>query len=256
MPDEILSEVREHVGLVRINRPDKLNALNLQTMTMIVETFERFDADPDVRCILIAGDERAFAAGADITEMAGASVMDMYYRNQFAKWERIKRVQKPIVAAISGYALGGGCELMMHCDIIVAAETARFGQPEINIGVIPGAGGTQRLARAIGKFQAMDMVLTGRMITADEAFRAGLISRVVPREHFFEEAMNVCRELCRKSPIALRLAKEAVLKAAETTLAEGLEYERKLFYMLFATEDQKEGMRAFMEKRPAVFAGK
>ncbi|MFN0136984.1 MAG: enoyl-CoA hydratase-related protein [Phycisphaerae bacterium] len=256
MPDEILSEVREHVGIVRINRPDKLNALNMHTMNLIVEAFERFDADTDVRCMLIAGDERAFAAGADITEMAGASVMDMYYRNQFAKWERIKRVQKPIVAAISGYALGGGCELMMHCDIIIAAETARFGQPEINIGVMPGAGGTQRLARAIGKFQAMDMVLTGRMITADEAFRAGLVSRVVPREHFFEEALNVCRELCRKSPIALRLAKEAVLKAAETTLAEGLEYERKLFYMLFATEDQKEGMRAFMEKRPAVFAGK
>lgn len=256
MADEILTEVRDGIGIVRINRPDKLNALNLQTMTMIVEAFERFDTDPAVRCILIAGDERAFAAGADITEMAGASVMDMYYRNQFAKWERIKRVQKPIVAAISGYALGGGCELMMHCDIIVAAETARFGQPEINIGVMPGAGGTQRLSRAIGKFHAMDMVLTGRMITAEEAYRAGLVSRVVPREHFFDEAMNVCRELCRKSPIALRLAKEAVLKAAETTLAEGLEYERKLFYMLFATDDQKEGMRAFMEKRPAVFSGK
>lgn len=256
MPHEILTEKRDQVGIVRLNRPDKLNALNLDTMVQLVEAFERFDADPDVRCMLLTGDDRAFAAGADIGDMADASMVDMYHRNQFARWERIRRVQKPIVAAISGFALGGGCELMMHCDIIVAAETARFGQPEINIGVMPGAGGTQRLTRAVGKFRAMDLVLTGRMITATEAFEAGLVSRVVPREHYFDEAMRICRELCSRPPLALRLAKEAVLKAHETTLSEGLEYERKLFYMLFATEDQKEGMRAFLEKRPAVFVGR
>jgi enoyl-CoA hydratase len=256
MADEVLSERIDHIGVLRLNRPDKLNALNLDTMVQLVETFERFDADPQVRCMLITGDDRAFAAGADITEMADASAVDMYLRNQFARWERIKRVQKPIVAAVSGYALGGGCELVMHCDIIVAAETARFGQPEINIGVIPGAGGTQRLTRAIGKAAAMDMVLTGRMITASEALAAGLVSRVVPKEHYYEESLRICRELCARPPLALRLAKEAVLKAHETGLSEGLEYERKLFYLLFATDDQKEGMRAFMEKRQAVFAGR
>ncbi len=253
---EILTEKRGAVGIVRINRPEKLNALNLATMVQLVDTLEGFDADPDVRCMLLTGDERAFAAGADITEMADASVVDMYQRNQFARWERIKRVQKPIVAAVSGYVLGGGCELMMHCDIIVAAESTRFGQPEINIGVIPGAGGTQRLARSVGKARAMDLVLTGRMISAPEALEIGLISRVVPPEHFFREALAVCNELCTKSPLALRLAKEAVLKAFETGLSEGLEYERKLFYLLFATQDQKEGMRAFMEKRAAVYTGK
>ncbi len=256
MADEVLCERIEQIGILRLNRPDKLNALNLDTMVQLVEAFERFDADPQVRCMLITGDDRAFAAGADITEMADASVVDMYLRNQFARWERIKRVAKPIVAAVSGYALGGGCELVMHCDIIVAAETARFGQPEINIGVIPGAGGTQRLTRAVGKATAMDMVLTGRMITASEALAAGLVSRVVPKEHYYEEALRICRELCSRAPLALRLAKEAVLKAHETGLSEGLEYERKLFYLLFATDDQKEGMRAFMEKRQAVFAGR
>ncbi|MGE0481883.1 MAG: enoyl-CoA hydratase-related protein [Phycisphaerae bacterium] len=256
MAEEILTHRVDHIGIVRLNRPDKLNALNMATMAQVVEAFESYDADPQIRCMLITGSERAFAAGADINEMADATLVDMYHRNQFARWERIKRVQKPIVAAVSGYALGGGCELMMHCDIIVASETARFGQPEINIGVMPGAGGTQRLTRAIGKARAMDMVLTGRMITAAEALQAGLISRVVPAENYFDEALAVCRELSNKPPIALRLAKEAVLKSYETTLAEGLEYERKLFYMLFATEDQREGMRAFQEKRPAVFMGR
>ncbi len=256
MPQELLVERSGAVGVLRLNRPDKLNALNLATMVQLVEALETFDADPAIRCTLLTGDERAFAAGADITEMAEAGVVDMYYRNQFARWERIKRVQKPIVAAVSGYVLGGGCELMMHCDIIIAGETARFGQPEINIGVIPGAGGTQRLTRSVGKARAMDIVLTGRMISAAEALQIGLISRVVPAEHYFREALAVCNELCTKSPLALRLAKEAVLKAHETGLSEGLEYERKLFYLLFATQDQKEGMRAFMEKRPAVYAGK
>ncbi len=256
MANEILLETRGGVGILRINRPDKLNALNMATMDQIVAGFEAYEASAEIRCTLITGNERAFAAGADIGEMAEASMVDMYYRNQFAKWERIRRIQKPIVAAISGYVLGGGCELMMHCDIIIAAETARIGQPEINIGVMPGAGGTQRLTRAIGKARAMDLVLTGRQITAHEALAAGLISRVVPAENYFDEALNVCHELCGKSPLALRLAKEAVLKAHETTLSEGLEYERKLFYMLFATADQKEGMKAFLEKRKPLFAGR
>jgi enoyl-CoA hydratase len=256
MADEVLSELRGRVGIARIHRPDKLNALNLATMQRLLEVLEGFDAHPDVRCLLLTGSDRAFAAGADINEMADASMVEMYYRNQFARWERIRRVQKPIVAAVSGYVLGGGCELMMHCDVVIAAETARFGQPEINIGVMPGAGGTQRLTRAVGKFRAMDMVLTGRMITAREALQAGLVSRVVPAENYFEEALSVCNELAAKSPLALRLAKEAVLKAHELSLAEGLEYERKLFYMLFATDDQKEGMRAFLEKRAAVFVGR
>ncbi|MCG3128906.1 MAG: putative enoyl-CoA hydratase echA8 [Phycisphaerae bacterium] len=256
MANEIIVERIEQIGIARLNRPEKLNALNIETMTQLIAALERFDADAGIRCMLVAGDERAFAAGADITEMADASLTDMYYRNQFARWERIRRIQKPIVAAVSGYALGGGCELMMHCDIIVASETARFGQPEINIGIMPGAGGTQRLTRALGKARAMDLVLTGRMISAQEAFDAGLVSRIVPREHFFEEALRVCHELCTRAPLALRLAKEAVLKAHEVSLSEGLEYERKLFYMLFATDDQREGMRAFLEKRPPVFRGR
>ena len=256
MADEILSEVRDAIGIVRINRPKVLNALNLATMEQAISALEGFDEDAEVRCMLLTGSERAFAAGADINEMADASMVEMYYRNQFARWERIRRVRKPIVAAVSGYALGGGCELMMNCDIIIASETARFGQPETNIGVMPGAGGTQRLTRAVGKAQAMDIILTGRMISAREALAGGLISRVVPPEHYFDEAYKVCRELASRPPLALRFAKEAVLKAFESTLAEGLEYERKLFYMLFATDDQKEGMRAFLEKRQPVFAGR
>lgn len=256
MADEVITEKRDRIGIVRLNRPDKLNALNYDLMTRVIEALERFDADPDVRCMLLTGDERAFAAGADIAEMAEASMIEMYHRNMFGRWVRIQQIQKPIVAAVSGYALGGGCELMMHCDIIIAAETARFGQPEINLGIIPGAGGTQRLTRAVGKAQAMDLILTGRMITAQEAHAMGLISRVVPPEHYFEEALKVCHELCEKAPIALKLAKEAVAQAFETTLSHGIECEKKLFYMLFATDDQKEGMRAFVEKRPPVFAGR
>ncbi len=256
MADEILTELHGAVAILRLNRPGKLNALNLATMEQLCDALESFDRDNAVRCMLLTGSERAFAAGADINDMADASLVDMYQRNQFARWERIRKISKPIVAAVNGFALGGGCELMMHCDIIVAAETARFGQPEINIGIMPGAGGTQRLTRAIGKFRAMDLVLTGRMITAREAAQMGLVSRVVPAENCLDEAMNICHELAGKSPIALRLAKEAVLKAQETSLTEGLEYERKLFYMLFATDDQKEGMRAFLEKRAPVFVGR
>jgi enoyl-CoA hydratase len=256
MANEVIVEIIDQIGVCRLNRPDKLNAINIPLMTQLVEALERFDTDERVRCMLITGNERAFAAGADIGEMAGASMTEMYYRNQFARWERIKRIQKPIVAAVSGYVLGGGCELMMNCDIIVAAEGTQFGQPEINIGVIPGAGGTQRMTRAIGKARAMDLILTGRFIDADEALRIGLISRVVPKEHFFDAAMKLCQELCTKAPVALRFAKEAVLKNFEMPLNEGLEYERKLFYMLFATQDQKEGMQAFIDKRKPTFTGK
>lgn len=256
MADEILSERHEHIGICRLNRPKVLNALNRATMDQLIEAFEAFDGDPEIHCMLLTGNDRAFAAGADITEMADVTMVEMYLRNQFARWERLKRIRKPIVAAVSGYALGGGCELMMHCDIIVASETARFGQPEINLGIMPGAGGTQRLTRAIGKARAMDLILTGRMITAQEAYDAGLVSRVVPKEHCFDEAMRVCVELSARSPLALRLAKEAILKANELPLSEGLDYERKVFYMLFATEDQKEGMRAFLEKRKPIFAGR
>jgi enoyl-CoA hydratase len=256
MPSEIKTEVRDQIGIVRLNRSDKLNALNYELMTQVIEALERFDGDQNIRCMLIAGDERAFAAGADINEMADASMIEMHYRNMFGRWVRIKQLQKPIVAAVSGYALGGGCELLMCCDIVIASESARFGQPEINLGVIPGAGGTQRLTRAVGKAQAMDLILTGRMITAQEALAMGLISRVVPVEQWFDEAVKVCQELCQKAPVALQLAKEAVAKAFETTLTEGIEVEKKLFYMLFATDDQKEGMRAFQEKRQAIFAGR
>ncbi len=255
MADEILTERDGHVGVIRLNRPKQLNALNLALMEQLASALEAFDADDEVRVIVLAGNERAFAAGADIKDMADATVVDQYKRNQFARWERIKRVRKPIVAAVSGFALGGGCELMMHCDVIVASETARIGQPEINIGVMPGAGGTQRLTRAMGKATAMDVILTGRFLTAQEALAGGLVSRVVPVEHYFEEAMKIARVIAEKPPLAVQMAKESVLKAHEMPLSQGLEYERKLFYMLFATQDQKEGMQAFIEKRKPEFKG-
>lgn len=253
---EVLSDLRDAVAIVTLNRPDVLNALSLELMARLVELLERHDNDPAVRCIVLTGaGERAFAAGADIGDMADASVVTMYERNQFARWERIRRLRKPLIAAVRGFCLGGGCELAMHCDLIVAGESARFGQPEINIGVMPGAGGTQRLTRAIGKFRAMEMILTGRNMTAREARDAGLVTRVVADEICLEAAVALAREIASKAPLAVRLAKEAVLKAWETSLAEGLEYERKLFYLLFATEDQKEGMRAFREKRPPKYKG-
>lgn len=243
------------VARVTLNRPKQLNALNLQLMQELVAALEVFDADEAIRVIVLAGSERAFAAGADIHDMAESNVVEQIQRNQFARWERIRRIRKPIIAAVSGFCLGGGCELAMHCDIIIASETAQFGQPEINLGVMPGAGGTQRLTRAVGKATAMDVILTGRFLTAQEAFAAGLVSRVVPKEHFLSEAMKVARQIAEKAPLAVRFAKEAVLKAHETPLTEGLEYERKLFYLLFATEDQKEGMKAFIEKRSPAFRG-
>lgn len=257
MPENIIVTKHEgFVATVQLNRPKVLNALNLALMMELVEALEALDADADVRCIVLHGSERAFAAGADITEMAQATPTMMLERDQFTRWDRIRRVKTPIVAAVSGVALGGGCELVMICDMIVASETARFGQPEINIGVMPGAGGTQRLTRAVGKALAMEMVLTGRMITAEEAKAAGLVNRVVPVEFYLESAMKLAREVAARPPIAVRLAKESVLKSFDTTINDGLEFERKNFYLLFDTEDMKEGMAAFIEKRKAEWKGK
>ena len=252
----ILAETDGHVGIIKINRPKVLNALNPELMTMLATQMEAYDKNPAIHVILLAGSERAWAAGADIGDMAEQSAISMYERDQFATWDRIKRIKKPIIAAVSGFALGGGCELMMLCDIIIASDTAQIGQPEINIGVMPGAGGTQRLTKAVGKATSMDVILSGRFLSAQEALNAGLISRIVPREHWYSAALKLAHELAKKSPLALRIAKDSVLKAHETNLAEGLEYERKLFYMLFASEDQKEGMRAFVEKRKPSFKGK
>ncbi len=244
------------IAIVQFNRPEVLNALNMALMAELVDTLEALDKDDDVRCIVLTGNEKAFAAGADIKEMAGATAIDMLHRDQFARWDRIRKVKTPIIAAVSGFALGGGCELMMTCDMVVASETTRIGQPEINIGVMPGAGGTQRLTRAVGKVKAMEMVLTGSMITADEALQWGLVNRVVPVEVFLDEAKALAREIASKPPVAVRLAKEAVLRSFDTTIEGGLEFERKNFYMLFASEDQKEGMQAFVEKRKAEWKGR
>lgn len=252
----ILIETDGKVGIIRLNRPKVLNALNPELMKQLAGQLESFDADANIHVILLAGSERAWAAGADIGDMAEQSAISMYERDQFATWDRMKRVKKPIIAAVSGWALGGGCELMMLCDIIIASETAQIGQPEINIGVMPGAGGTQRLTKAVGKALAMDMILSSRFLTAKEALEHGLVSRVVPQEHYFTEALRVAQTVASKPLVALKIAKEAVLKAHDSNLSEGLEYERKLFYMLFATEDQKEGMRAFVEKRPPTFKGR
>ncbi len=245
-----------HVGVVTLNRPEVLNALSVELMEQLIKALEVFDRDTNIYVIVLAGSEKAFAAGADIGDMAEASLLDMYERNNLARWMRVKAIRKPIIAAVSGFCLGGGCELAMHCDIIVASESAQFGQPEINIGVMPGAGGTQRLTRAIGKFRAMEMVLTGRFISAQEAHEAGLVSKVVAKEQFLAEAIRLAQQIATKPPLALKLAKEAVLAVDEMPLAAGLEYERKLFYSLFATQDQKEGMRAFVEKRKPRFEGK
>lgn len=246
----------EHIALVRLNRPKELNALNLQLMQELKQALYELDNNDDVRCIIITGNERAFAAGADIKQMESRTAIDMLKIDQFETWDQIRKTRKPVIAAVSGFALGGGCELCMTCDMIVASETARFGQPEIKIGIMPGAGGTQRLSKAVGKALAMEMVLTGRFITAQEALEAGLINRVVPEELYLNEAVKLAREVAQQSPVAIRLAKESVLKAFETGLQEGLYFERKNFYMCFASEDQKEGMNAFVEKRKPVFTGK
>jgi enoyl-CoA hydratase len=253
----MLIVTREHgCALVRFNRPEVLNALNRELMDELIGTLEKFDRDEEMRCSVLTGDDRAFAAGADIKEMAGSSAVEMLLRDQFGHWERLRKIKKPMIAAVSGYALGGGCELAMICDLIIASETARFGQPEINIGVIPGAGGTQRLTRAVGKAKAMELVLTGRTITAEEALQIGLVNKVLPVESYLQEAMSWAREIASKPPIAIRMAKESVLKAFDTTMEGGLEYERKCFSLLFTTDDQKEGMKAFVEKRKPEWKGK
>jgi enoyl-CoA hydratase len=254
--DLILTETDGHVGTIRLNRPKALNAISPEMILQVAERMEMWDRDENIYVILLTGNEKAFAAGADIGDMSERTTIEMYERDQFAVWDRIARIKKPIVAAVSGFALGGGCELMMMCDVIVASEQAQFGQPEINLGIIPGAGGTQRFTRATGKAMAMDVILTGRFLSAAEALDHGLISRVVPPEHYFVEALKVAHTMCRKGPVALKLGKEAVSKAFETTLGEGVLAERRLFYMLFSTQDQKEGMKAFMEKRKAEFVGK
>lgn len=249
-------QIEKHTALVQLNRPKELNALNRQLMTELKDGLQQLDADENVRVIIITGNEKAFAAGADIKEMADASSIDMVNRDQFAIWDQIKKIKKPLIAAVSGFALGGGCELMMHCDLIVASETAKIGQPEIKIGVMPGAGGTQRLTRSIGKALAMEMVLTGRFLSAEEALKAGLINKVVPVELYLQETVALAKVVAENSPVALKLAKEAVLQAFNSSLDEGLLFERKNFYLLFSSEDQKEGMKAFVEKRKAEFKGK
>lgn len=246
----------KHIALIQLNRPKELNALNLQLMGEVRDALKALDDDDDVRVIIITGNDRAFAAGADIKQMSDKNAVDMLRIDQFSTWDQIKKTKKPIIAAVSGFALGGGCELVMHCDCVVASETAQFGQPEIRIGVMPGAGGTQRLPRSVGKALAMEMVLTGEFISAERALQSGLINKIVPVELLMDEAVKMAKKMAKNSPIALQMAKESVLKSFENSLTEGLYFERKNFYMLFATEDQKEGMAAFVEKRNPEFRGR
>ena len=251
----ILTEIRGRVGLITLNRPQAMNALNRTLLSELVSALTAFDSDEAVGALVITGSERAFAAGADIKEMAEATAVDMLTSSFVELFDGVRKIRKPVIAAVSGYALGGGCELAMSCDMIVASETGKFGQPEVTIGVIPGAGGTQRLTRAVGKALAMEMVLNNRMLTAGEAAQIGLVNRVVPVERFLEEALALASEVAGRAPLAVRLGKEAVNKAFELSLTEGLEAERRAFYMLFTTEDQKEGMKAFVEKRKAEWKG-
>ncbi|WP_204112903.1 enoyl-CoA hydratase [Shimia biformata] len=255
--ETIIVEVDDHVALIKLNRPKALNALNSQLLGELVEALEEADANEKVRCIVITGSEKAFAAGADIMEMSEKSFVDMFMSNFFAnEGDRVLKIRKPIIAAVSGYALGGGCELAMMCDFIIAADNAKFGQPEINLGVVAGIGGTQRLTKFVGKSKSMDMHLTGRFMDAEEAERSGLVSRVVPAKKLMDEAMGAAQKIAEKSVLTSMAVKEAVNRSYETTLAEGLLFERRLFHSLFATEDQKEGMAAFLEKREAQFRDK
>ncbi|HZW13879.1 MAG TPA: enoyl-CoA hydratase [Noviherbaspirillum sp.] len=252
--ENILVETRGKVGVIKLNRPKALNALNDQLMNELGEALLKFDADDWIGCIVLTGSEKAFAAGADIGAMANYSFMDAYKGEYITRnWEQIRRVRKPVIAAVAGYALGGGCELAMMCDFIIAAENAKFGQPEIKLGTIPGAGGTQRLPRAVSKAKAMDMCLTARMMDAAEAERAGLVSRVVPPEQLEEVVLEAATTIASMSLPIVMMVKESINRAYETTLAEGVQYERRLFHSTFGTEDQKEGMKAFMEKRLPTF---
>jgi enoyl-CoA hydratase len=253
-PDTILVRTEGRVGIVTLNRPKALNALNGQLMDELGTALQAFDANPEIGCMVITGSEKAFAAGADIGDMAQLSFADVYGQDYITRnWETIRGVRKPVIAAVSGFALGGGCELAMMCDFIIAADNAKFGQPEIKLGIIPGAGGTQRLPRAVGKAKAMDLVLTGRMMDAQEAERAGLVSRVVPLDKLMDEALGAALTICALGLPSVMAAKEAVNRAFEGGLSDGVMFERRLFHALFATEDQKEGMDAFANKRPAVF---
>ena len=255
-PSTLLITNENGVAIIQLHRPDVMNAINIQLMTELVESLEKFDKDPSVRCIILTGSDKSFAAGADIKEMANSSSIEMLERDQFARWDRIRKIKKPIIAAVTGYALGGGCELAMACDIIIASESAKFGQPEVNIGIIPGAGGTQRLTRAVGKNKAMEIILTGEMISAEEAQQWGLVAKVVPNGRVLDEAKILATKIASKPPLAIQLAKESILKSFDMTIEDGLAFERKNFYMLFGSEDQKEGMKAFVEKRKAEWKGK
>ncbi|HEY0224080.1 MAG TPA: enoyl-CoA hydratase [Pseudolabrys sp.] len=254
--ENIIVETKGRVGIIRLNRPQALNALNRALIEELGTAIDAYEADAAIGCLLITGNEKAFAAGADIKEMADKTFIEAYLGNFAAGWDRAARARKPIVAAVAGFALGGGCELAMQCDIIIAADNAKFGQPEIKLGVIPGIGGTQRLTRAIGKAKAMDMILTGRMMDAAEAERSGLVARVVPVESLMEEAMKVADTIANMSLPSVLAGKEAVNAAFETSLAEGVRFERRIFHALFATTDQKEGMKAFVEKRKPEWKNK
>jgi enoyl-CoA hydratase len=249
----IIVETKGRVGLIRLSRPNALNALNSAMMAEIAAAVDAFEADAGIGCLVVTGSEKAFAAGADIKEMASKSYMDAFMGNFAATWDRLAHARKPVIAAVAGFALGGGCELAMQCDIIIAADTAKFGQPEIKLGIIPGIGGTQRLTRAVGKAKAMDLILTGRMMDAAEAERSGLVARIVPAADLVAEAMKTAEAIAAMSLPSVMAAKEAVNRAFEVSLAEGVAFERRVFHALFATEDQKEGMAAFVEKRPPKF---
>jgi enoyl-CoA hydratase len=252
----VLTERDGPIAVVLLNRPQQLNALSGALMDGLVDVLQELDRDDEVRCIVLGGSQRAFAAGADITELAEGTPISLYQNRRIDRWDAIRGIRTPLVAAVSGYCLGGGCELAMACDLIVASESARFGQPEIQLGVMPGAGGTQRLTRAVGKALAMDMILTGRMLTADEALRAGLVARVVAREAWLEEAKRAAHEIAAKSPVSVRLATEAIDTAFEAPLSAGIEFERRAFYLARASEDADEGLRAFVEKRKPDFKGR
>jgi enoyl-CoA hydratase len=252
----VLVERDDPIAVVLLNRPKQLNALSDELMGALVDALHGLDSDEAIRCIVVGGSERAFAAGADIAQLAQATPIEMYYQRRVDRWDEIRALWTPLVAAVSGFCLGGGCELAMACDLIVASETAKFGQPETGLGLIPGAGGTQRLTRAVGKAVAMDVILSGRFLSADEALRAGLVARVVAKEAWLVEAKRVARDIAAKGPVATRLAKESVDRAFEGPLTLGVEYERRLLYLALASEDAKEGLTAFLEKRKPEFKGR
>jgi enoyl-CoA hydratase len=257
MNDELVLVERDgQIATALLNRPQQLNALSDELMGALVDALDKLDRDDAVRCIVLGGSDRAFAAGADIGQLAEATPIEMYAQRRIDYWDQIRALRTPLVAAVSGFCLGGGCELAMACDLIVASETAQFGQPETGLGIMPGAGGTQRLTRAVGKALAMDVILSGRFLSADEALRAGLVARVAAKEAWLEEAKRVARDIASKGPVANRLAKEAVDRAYEGPLGLGVEYERRLLYLAFASDDAKEGLTAFLEKRKPEFKGR